>query len=385
MESQTEAPEPGVSLLDYLQIIRRRKTILVQVFLVVASLSVVITLMTKPVYQAKSQLLVEPVSTNLNSVDASNPISELLQLTQPQAVDTQVQVLQSPSLIRKVAKINNVSPEAIKVEQIESTNVIEATVESTNPVHAANAANSLLSSYIDQDISRSLVEITNTQAFVQQRSDDAWNQLKQSEEAIREFKSKYHVSDLAAERTAKIQRVADLESAQQQLQATIEAMSSQVSEERSFLGSQSSHTIAKSSTTNPDIATAKDKLADLTLYRQSLVQSGGYGPRAPQVLAVDAQISALQQRIASLPPLVETTTINPNPTIDSLHTKLSDLQAQLAGAKAQLSETSRSVADARSAVGNFAGWPFVPRPTMPARRLSRAPAFPLCPFDRSAS
>ena len=356
MESQVEAPEAGVSLLEYMQLIRRRRTILIQVFLAVASLSVVITLMTKPVYQAKAQLLVEPVSSSLNAVDASNPISELLQLTQPQAVDTQVQVLQSPSLISKVAASTGVKPEMIRVAQVEQTNVIEATVESTNPAKAAAAANSLLTSYIDLDINRSLVEINNTQDFVKQRSDDAWQELKRSEEAIRQFKQTYHVSDLEAQRTGKINQISDLESSTEKLSANLNALSSQIAEQKSLLSREPATQVAKTSTTNPVIAAANDKLSDLQVYRQSLIQSGGYGPRAPQVLAVDAQIAALQKRIANLPDLVDSTTVAPNGSIDSIKAKISDMQSQKAGAQAELSETARALSDAKLTSGNFADW-----------------------------
>ena len=49
-------------------------------------------------------MLVEGPSYNLNTVDSSNPLSSLFQLSQQQTVDTQVEVLQSAPLMDAVDK-----------------------------------------------------------------------------------------------------------------------------------------------------------------------------------------------------------------------------------------------------------------------------------------
>ena len=75
MESESS---PVVSVYEYIAILRRRRAIILQCFVLISVVGLVITLMTKPVYEASAELLVDGPSLSMNTVDSSNPMSIIL-------------------------------------------------------------------------------------------------------------------------------------------------------------------------------------------------------------------------------------------------------------------------------------------------------------------
>ena len=56
---------PTVSLREYGDILRRRRAIILQTFVIVLVVGVLYTLFTAPTYQARARLLIEPQSSGL--------------------------------------------------------------------------------------------------------------------------------------------------------------------------------------------------------------------------------------------------------------------------------------------------------------------------------
>src|SRR5207245_11769942 len=84
-----------LNLQEYFEILRRRKWILFQTLAGVVAVGVVTTAMTTPIYRASGKLYVESAGGQISTVNSENPLAGLLALSQPDSVDTQVQLLQS--------------------------------------------------------------------------------------------------------------------------------------------------------------------------------------------------------------------------------------------------------------------------------------------------
>src|SRR5205823_9762350 len=80
----------------------RRKWIIFQTLAVVVAIGVVTTAMTTPIYRASGKLYVESAVSQINTVNSENPLAGLLALSQPDSVQTQVQLLQSGPFIEEV-------------------------------------------------------------------------------------------------------------------------------------------------------------------------------------------------------------------------------------------------------------------------------------------
>lgn len=144
-----ELPGSGVSLAEYFRILRRRRATILQSFVLLSVVGLVLTSLSKPLYQASAKLLVEGPSLNVNTVDNGNPMSSILTLNQQQTVATDVEVLQAQPLLARVAQ--TVSPATLSVATLGDTDVIEVSVEANDPKIAADAANALLTIYMDED------------------------------------------------------------------------------------------------------------------------------------------------------------------------------------------------------------------------------------------
>ncbi len=407
-----QAPPPpqagmdGISLQDFLAIIRRRQTIVLQSFVIISVVTVIWTFLTKPVYQASSQLLVESSSPTINTVDESNPFSEILALSQPQSVSTQVQELQSPSLqfralhypeyedptrpnapkltpsaddwkkdqnildySQRFAPSDPVTgttiltpplPKPLRatftVKEVNDTNVIEITTESTSAPNAAVAANRLLHDYIYKDASGSQNDVTAAMNFVQSQQKDAQRILKNTELLLELFKLKNHVADLATDRSQESAQLSTIVLGLQQSQAQLSAMDSQIAALRGELNTVPAALTADVQTTNKNIDSLKQKIGDLQLQREGLTQPGGYTPSAPQVRAIDAQILQLQRRLATEPTLSVSKTVSPNIRQQEIRNKIGDMLTQRAALKAQITQMQHQVNLGNVQIGRYANW-----------------------------
>ena len=352
-EASAAAPE-GITFAEFLQVLRRRRMVVVQAFVLITVVAVVLTLMTKPVYRATARLLIESPTASYNAIDTSNPLSGILALSQPQSVKTQVEVLQNPDLQAQVVKA--VGPVSLSVKQVEDTNLLEANAEATDPQMAAGGANKLLQLYIDQDTNQSLGEMRSAADFARRKEAEAHAQLTQAANQLEAFKNKNHIAELTAERTVQIQRVANLTNDVETATSNLNAYQSQAETLRGQLAHLPATITSQVRTTNLTAKTKQDRLADLKLEREGLTQSGGFTDRAPRIIALDAQIRALAAQIKMQPVLSSTETIAPNTRRDDLTKQLADLQVQIASVQTVLAHKKQDLQTAKDAVNHYASW-----------------------------
>lgn len=352
-EAPAAAPD-GITLAEFLQILRRRRAVIVQAFVLITVVAIVLTLMTRPVYRATARMLIESPTASYNAIDTSNPLSGILALSQPQSVKTQVEVLQNPDLQAQV--VQSVGQVAITVKQVEDTNLLEASAEAGDPKMAAQGANKLLQLYIDQDTNQSLGEMRSAADFAQRKKTEADKQLAQASDRLETFKNKNHIAEINAERTVQIQRQANLTNDVETATSNLNAYQSQAATLRAQLARLPATITSDVRTTNATAKTKQDRLADLKLEREGLTQSGGFTDQAPRIVALDAQIRALTAQIRAQPALSSTETITPNTRRDDLAKQLAELQVQIASVQTVLGHKKQDLQKAKSMVNHYAGW-----------------------------
>ena len=343
----------GFSLQEYLAILRRRRAIIIQAFILITVIGVAQALIAKNVYQASAKLLVEGPALNLNTVDSANPLSSLFQISQQQTVDTQVEVLQAQPLLDQVTK--QVGPAQLTVGIVGSTNVIAVSAESNDPKVAAAAPNTLLNLYITQNTNAELAEIERARQFVQVQGKEAHDRLNATENALKTFKEKTRIADLAKNRDDQIALVSSLAGSEQSLRASLASLRSQIASNRAEMNGQPGIAAAKTQTSNPEVTTLGDSIRNLEVQRAGMTQPGGLTPRAPQVQALDAQINALKARLAAQPTLATTVTQTPNAFRLGLQQKIDDLQAQIPVLQTQIATAAASLKAAQAQIGSYAG------------------------------
>ena len=344
----------GVSLQEYLMILRRRRAIILQAFVLILVIGVAETLMTKPVYQASARLLVDAPSMNVSTVDSSNPLSGILAMTPQQSVATQVEVLQSPPLLQKVAQ--ETGPAQISVSAVGATDIIEADAEATDPKIAAAAPNVLLQLYIQQDVDQYLNEIRTAEAFSRKKGDAAHRRLLLDQGRIERFMKQNNVVELTRNRDDEISLVNGLSQTSQKNQSDLSALQAQIATDRQLLAQEPTVTVQKSQASNAAITGLDADIAKLQVQRVSMTQHGGFTAASPQVIAVDAQIAELKRQLQSQPAMTTSISSSSNVLRATLHAKLLDLSTQVAALRSQQQDTTASLAAAKAALSRYPAW-----------------------------
>src|SRR5260370_34159773 len=89
------AAVPEINIREYLEILKRRKVVGIQMFVMVLAVGMVIAAMGKPVYVTSAKLLVAAANSSVSILDSNNPSAPLPPPAQPEHIDTQLQVLPS--------------------------------------------------------------------------------------------------------------------------------------------------------------------------------------------------------------------------------------------------------------------------------------------------
>src|SRR5262245_58128350 len=147
-----------VTLTDYLDIVKRRRWVIIQTFAVVAAIGLITTMMATPIYRATAKLKVEAAPLTITTQNSDNPLSSILAQAQPDSVETQIQMLQTEPFIQRVYKTAGVvlsgsrpNPE-IKVSNIDRTNVIVVQVESPSAREAQSVADTMLRLHSEESL-----------------------------------------------------------------------------------------------------------------------------------------------------------------------------------------------------------------------------------------
>jgi capsular exopolysaccharide synthesis family protein len=353
--NQTPESPQAISLREYGDILRRRRAIILQTFVIVLVAGVLITLFQTPTYRSTSSLLVEPQTVVINQA-SSDPLSELFQLNQQYSVMTQAQLLQSARIKNMVYKKVNFDLPRIKVEPIEGTSIIQVTVEGENAQRVSDTANKLLEVYKDDLKQRAGESLRNAKNFASGKQEAADLKVKAAQEELRRFKNKYSIPELQRSRDAQIAEVERLKAEYQHTQDSLVANQTRRSELLRLMGSDVA-------TTRSDIPTPE---ADPTVqeYRRQAslleVERKGMGeqPGASRDLlsVIDRRLSELLRLETEARRSFKVRTERVNPTRLKYEDELLDLTAQAASLTNVSAQQASKLATAEGRLKNFPEW-----------------------------
>jgi capsular exopolysaccharide synthesis family protein len=366
-----------MSLGDFLEVARRRAGTILLATLVAAVAGCVATTLTRPVYRATSKLLVQAAPAPIRAVDIEKPLVDLLPMTQPLSVETQIEMLQSHRFIGQVVRRCGLdAAPAISVGAVRYTPVIEVTVEDTDPRRAARVANAMLHEYQDQTRILNGEEIERARRFVEIEAQRAQRDLAAAERSLLQFRRMPGASDLATgsgpgggptHSAARGAGGSPIGSAQQQSQelitlenkltessTEIARLRAQIALAQAALDREPVETLATSTRENPRVDWLQAHLLELQIQRGALLEE--YEEPSPRVVAVDAQIARLQQQLAREPLERRVTLHVANPARDALKGQLKAYQLQLEGVLATRDQLQSEARLRRQLVSQLGPW-----------------------------
>jgi polysaccharide biosynthesis transport protein len=164
--------ESSFELRDYLQVLSRRKFLVILAAAVAVAVSLVSSFLQTPVYQAESRLLLQPSSsTRLFEQQSGSSLD-------PQRdADTAIQVLKSASVKDAVKKQLGSAP-SISASVVGETNVVAVKARSTSPGSATRIANAYVTSYVEFKRSQAIEENLAASTQVKAKIDDLQRDIK---------------------------------------------------------------------------------------------------------------------------------------------------------------------------------------------------------------
>jgi succinoglycan biosynthesis transport protein ExoP len=318
--------EPGTGLLlEYLQILRRRKGTLILIVFLGLLASLLLTLPQTPIYQARGSVEIQNMNENFLNMRNVSPTADSGDPSVPGSdLNTQAKILQSDSLLERViAKLDlgkKLFPDdgtgriaawrkalglrrgpqvssreqvlaavskSLKVSTEANTRLVEIRYESTDPHLAADVINTLTSEFVEQNLESRWKTTQQTGDWLTRQMEDIKIKLEKSEEELQGYAD---ASGLLF--TSEKDNVA--EDKVRQLQEEL----SKAHADR--VGAQSRYELE--STASPDSLpevlddpTLKDYEVKLTDLRRQLADiSSSLTPAHPAVKKIQAQITTLQ-------------------------------------------------------------------------------------------
>ena len=342
-----------LSLRDYMDMLRRRKAIVIQTFMVVFVLGVAVTFMAKPVYRTSCRILVEGKAFTINSFDSGNPLSAIFSPDSGHDIATQIEVLQGDRVLADAYKDADVPPGSARldVHEVSATDIIEIVVESNTPTYAERLARALPNTYLNYVTGNRKQEINNAFNFATNRLKEENAKLTQAELALERFKHNAGVVDLETDRDERMTEKGAAEGAVLGATTSLVGSEALLTKLQESLKTLNPSIVTPTETTNPQIAELKVSIANLEQERLPLLIL--YKPTHPKVMAIDEQIAFLKDRLAKAPATIVAVSKTPNTDVESVKRRIEDLKADIASSKAQLSAAQDRHKKALASLSNY--------------------------------
>jgi succinoglycan biosynthesis transport protein ExoP len=200
-----------IDLQKYWLVIKRNWKAALGAFSIVISAALITAFSEKPVYEAEAKILVKSNrSTSLTGLAESLGRIETLTY-QANPLDTQVEIIQSNTLLQSVIEdLNLVDEEGallkvkdlssnLTVKSIRGADVISVAYVSNDSQMAANVANEVANTFIENSIQDNRLEATSARDFIAAQLPKTEADLNRAEQNLRRFKESNQIVSLEQE------------------------------------------------------------------------------------------------------------------------------------------------------------------------------------------
>lgn len=342
------------SLRDYLDILRRRKGIAIQTFVLVCLVGVLATFMTKPTYRTSARILVEGRELTLAQYNTSDPLANLFMPDVGHDIATQLEVLGGEEVMRDAFSTANVSPLDVKldIKQVGQTDVIEIAAESNTPDYAVRITRTLPDIYRKYMTGDRKDEIVRALTSSRQRLEEQKKKLNDIELKQEAFKKRTNVPNVEIDRTQKMAEAANARSDRNRAQTEVAAAQARYAAVTADRARQKKFIETPTSVTNNTVRQPIiEEINRLEGEREKALFY--YKPESFQIKQLDSQIAHLKVHLKETPEELKTVTRTLNPELAAYDQKVNEARANLESAQAQLDKTQAHFQVANAALGRF--------------------------------
>jgi polysaccharide biosynthesis transport protein len=333
--------EPGSGLLEYGRILRRRKGAFILIALLGLLAGVLLTVTQIPIYQARTTLEIQDLNENFLNIKQVTPVSDGNTYTALTDIETQIKLLQSESLIKRVlVKLKTptpgTSPEGgaavtpapagprgwasrvaawrkalnlpeplpadgfdprqaarnLKVGAAGQTRIVELLYDSIDPHFAASFTNTLAQEFIDSSMEARWKMSQHTSQWLSRQLEDMRVKLERSEDALQAYARRSNLMFTSEGSNAEKTNIA--EDKLRQLQEELsKAQGDRITKQAHWELSKTSPAEALPDVLNgSSLRALQDKLTEFQRRRAELITI--YTDKHSKVKQVEAQIQPIE-------------------------------------------------------------------------------------------
>ena len=344
---------PTISLREYGDILRRRRAIILQAFLFVVIVGVIWTSFQTNIYQSTARLLIEPQTSGINLNTQSNPLDALFHISQNYNINTQVELLQTPDMLKSVQdKINGRELPQFTVQALEGTSIIQVDAESPDQNLAAEATNTLLETYRDHMLELRSEGTKKALGFAQAEKEKADKLLAATDEKIARFKKKYSIVELEQNRKAAAEEYDAANAEYLRLETEQAALNSRIAATRSqFAATSATLTNTPSFKADTLVQSLQQRIADRQTERVVLRKT--LQPGNDRIIAIDDELSQLQERLRVAERDYQARTASNNPLYIQLRDSINGYNTEAVVVAKRLAESAKNVATKKARIAQL--------------------------------
>jgi polysaccharide biosynthesis transport protein len=358
----TEAAIEQFDLRQFLDVIRRRKLLFAQVFLLVLVAGVTATLTAQPVYRTTAKLaLMSPARSTFSMIDTTNPISTMLLPVQPESAQTQLEELASPAFQRRAlerAKIvpnPRIIPPRARVElPTDNAALISIIVEGGHPEQIARFASTMIEMHSEETKSRQGRGLDKTLAFVRDEHAKAQKRLKDAQQELMSFRRRHPVHRLNVTQELDVRKTVELDLRVQEAEANLGSTQAQLVRVREEVNAAPLDIELERRRNNPQKAALLERLNTLKIEKLVLLQE--YRPNHPRVQDMEALIASCEQEWENEPVSLVEAVWSPNPRRELLERRLTELEGNELRYQEQVAALRRQLSGRQQAISNEVPW-----------------------------
>jgi capsular exopolysaccharide synthesis family protein len=335
------------SFKELIGIIWRQKWVLFLTLMVAIAAAAAFTVIIEPTYQSTGKLIVEGRTTPNQIVQKSNDPTQAFSATSTDDVPTQVEQIQSRSvLVDALAQVTQANPAItpksstdveVTAKQIGQTNGIELTVTSPNPQLSQLVATQIPETFRQIVQERNSTELRQGVEFVTRQLDLEQESLTSAERDLDAFRKRNDISpspsDGAERNTAVLNADQRLNLAEAEYEGAKKSFEAYVAARKGIPARIPDATIEQNLST---IQMVKDRISQLEGKRQSLLET--YTADSREVKAADAEIAEARAALAAIPTRVDNQRTTRNPLIPYYDQQVESAKANMESAAARLTQ-----------------------------------------------
>ncbi len=311
------------TFIEYLRVAYRNRFVIAGIFLLTVAVTAVFTFTAKKVYEAGSTLLVE-VGGRVGGVESifggRNPMQSAV--LNEVLLNNQVEILRSRTLVQRTMEKLRSSPysrrlqllggedgpasdvdilralsSSIQVSPVENTNVIQIRARAGSPFEASLIANTIVSAYIETNLSWARGEVTEVKGFLEDQLELVRERLSSAEDELKNFQESKKVASLTDETEAAVKRLVEFEAQMGQAQVDLEAAQRRMSFLESQLSTQKKSLVDDIGRVSAPVVTGlRNELATLEGIRARYLAQG-YDENHEKMREIERRIQDTKARL----------------------------------------------------------------------------------------